>query len=112
LYTSHHYEVCKHYSLDEHTSVPDVLIVSSHVWKKLSETERGWLKQAAMESVPVERKLWDESVKKSLEEVQKAGVKIYYPDKAPFAKMVEGLLESYKNNPKIYAYIKRIQSIE
>jgi tripartite ATP-independent transporter DctP family solute receptor len=112
LYTSHHYEVCKHYSLDEHTSVPDVLIVSSHIWKKLTESERGWLKQAALESVEVERKLWAESVKKSLEEVQKAGVKIYYPDKAPFAKMVEGVFESYKSNPSIYSYIQRIQAVE
>ena len=36
LYTSNHYEVCKHYSLDEHTMVPDVVLVSTVVWNRLS----------------------------------------------------------------------------
>ena len=62
------------------------------------------------ESVILERKLWEESVKKSLDEVQKAGVKIYYPDKAAFAEKVSGVYESYKDNPTIYSYIKRIQA--
>jgi len=109
LYTSHHFEVCKHYSLDEHTSVPDVLIISQHVWNKLSDQERRWIQQAADESVIVERKLWSASVKKSLEEVQKAGVKIYYPDKSKFAEKVKGVYESYKDQPTVYSYIKRIQ---
>ncbi|MFC2125911.1 TRAP transporter substrate-binding protein [Bacteroidota bacterium] len=110
LYTSHHYEVCKHYSLDEHSSVPDVLIMSQHIWKKLSNEEKKWIQQAADESVAVERRLWKESVKKSLEEVQKAGVKVYYPDKAAFADKVSDVYESYKDHPTIYTYIKRIQA--
>jgi tripartite ATP-independent transporter DctP family solute receptor len=109
LYTSHHFEVCKHYSLDEHTSVPDVLIVSQHVWNILSDQERTWLQQAADESVIVERKLWAASVKKSLEEIQKAGVTIYYPDKSKFAEKVKGVYDSYKNQPTVYSYIRRIQ---
>jgi tripartite ATP-independent transporter DctP family solute receptor len=112
FYTSHHYEVCKEYSLDEHTSVPDVLIISQHIWNDLNEQERSWLQQAADESVPVERKLWAASVKKSLEEVEKAGVKIHRPDKGPFFEKVQGVYESYKDKEVIYSYIKRIQAIQ
>jgi TRAP-type C4-dicarboxylate transport system substrate-binding protein len=112
FYTSHHYEVCKYYSLDEHTSVPDVLIISQHIWNKLSEEEKSWINQAARESVAVERKLWSDSVKKSLEEVSKAGVTIYYPDKSLFANKVSGMYEYYKSQPKIYDYIQRIQSVK
>lgn len=112
LYTSHHYEVCKHYSLDEHSSVPDVLIISQHIWEKLSEEERQWIQKAADESVPVERELWEASVKKSLEEVQKAGVKVYYPDKTPFAEKVAHIYDLYKDHPTVYSYIKRIQAIQ
>ena len=50
FYLSGHYEVCKYYSLNEHTMVPDVLIVSLKMWKKLSEQEKNWLQQAADES--------------------------------------------------------------
>jgi tripartite ATP-independent transporter DctP family solute receptor len=112
FYTSHHYEVCKHYALDEHTAVPDVLIISQHIWKKLSEQEKTWIQQAATESVAVERKLWSESVKKSLAEVQKAGVTIYYPDKSLFAEKVEEVYDSYKDQERLYNYIKRIQATQ
>jgi tripartite ATP-independent transporter DctP family solute receptor len=110
FYTSHHYEVCKHYSLDEHNAVPDVLIIGTKAWKKLNKEEQGWLQQAVDESVEVQRKLWAESEKESLEKVQKAGVKIYRPDKEPFRKKVESVYESYKDNPAIYSYIERIRN--
>jgi len=112
FYTSHHYEVCKYYSLNEHTMVPDVLIVSQKVWQKLSDQEKRWLKQAAEDSVLVERKLWAESEKLSLETVEKEGVNIIYPDKEPFAEKVEELLESYRENERLYDLITRIREVE
>jgi len=112
FYTSHHYEVCKYYSLNEHTMVPDVLIISMKVWNKLSDQEKKWLQQAADESVPVERELWAESEKESLEAVEKAGVTIIHPDKKPFADKVAPLLDSYKKNAKLYDLITRIREVK
>jgi tripartite ATP-independent transporter DctP family solute receptor len=112
LYTSRHYEVCKYYSLDEHTTIPDVLVISKIIWDKLSGQEQEWLQQAADESSILERKLWAESEIESLEEIQKAGVEVNYPDKGPFIERVQPLLESYRDNEIIYSYIKRIQASE
>jgi tripartite ATP-independent transporter DctP family solute receptor len=112
LYTSRHYEVCKYYSLDEHTTIPDVLVISKKIWDKLNPEEREWIQQAADESAELEKKLWAESEKLSLEEVQKAGVEINYPDKEPFFEKVQPLIESYHDNEVIYSYIKRIQAVE
>ncbi len=112
FYTSHHYEVCKYYCLNEHTMVPDVLIISQKVWVKLSEQEKLWLQQAADESVPVQRKLWAESEKESLEIVKEAGVTIIYPDKEPFSDKVTELLESYRENEKLYDLISRIREVK
>jgi len=112
FYTSHHYEVCKYYSLNEHTMVPDVLIISQKVWKKLSEQQKSWLQQAADESVPVQRKLWAESEKESLEIVKEAGVEISYPDKEAFSDRVVDLLESYRENEKLYSLITRIREVQ
>ncbi|MCK5694598.1 MAG: TRAP transporter substrate-binding protein [Bacteroidales bacterium] len=112
FYTSHHYEVCKYYCLNEHTMVPDVLIISQKVWVKLSEQEKLWLQQAADESVPVQRKLWAESEKESLEIVKEAGVTIIYPDKEPFSNKVTELLESYRENEKLYDLISRIREVK
>ena len=111
FYTSHHYEVCKYYSLNEHTMVPDVLIVSQKVWSKLTEQEKQWLQQAADDSVPVQRRLWAESEKESLEIVKEAGVIVTYPDKEPFSERVTGLLESYRENERLYDLITRIREV-
>jgi len=112
LYTSRHYEVCKYYSLDEHTTIPDVLVISQVIWDKLSDEERDWIQQAADESAVLQRKLWAESEEESLAEVQKAGVLINHPDKEPFIEKVQPFLETYRDNEIIYSYIKRIQALE
>ncbi|MDA3816572.1 MAG: TRAP transporter substrate-binding protein [Prolixibacteraceae bacterium] len=112
FYTSHHYEVCNYYSLNEHTMVPDVLIVSTIVWNRLTDQEKEWLQQAANESVPRQRELWAKSEEESLRKVQEAGVKINYPDKEPFAKKVEPMIESYRSEPKLYDLIQRIKAVE
>ena len=112
FYTSHHYEVCKYYSLNEHTMVPDVLIISQKVWEKLSDQERKWLQQAADDSVPVQRKLWAESEKESLKIVQEAGVEVIHPAKEPFAEKVIPLLESYRDNERLYDLITRIREVQ
>jgi hypothetical protein len=47
-----------------------------------------------------------------LEIVQREGVTINYPDKEPFAAKVVPLLESYRDNKKLYDLITRIQMVE
>lgn len=112
FYTSRHYEVCKEYSINEHTMVPDVVVISSVVWNKLSEQEKKWLQEAADESVVAQRKFWEESVTESLKIVKEAGVNVTYPNKEPFAEKVQDLLESYKTNPELYDLINRIRKTE
>lgn len=112
LHTSHHYEVCKHYSLDEHTCVPDVLIISTKVWNTLTKEEQKWLQEAADESVPVQRKFWAESVEESLRIVQEAGVTIHHPDKAKFAEKVSDLLDKYRQDEVLGDILKDIEAVQ
>ncbi|MBX3009188.1 MAG: TRAP transporter substrate-binding protein [Melioribacteraceae bacterium] len=112
FYLSRHYEVCKHYSLNEHTMVPDVLIISTEIWNDLSKQEKQWIQEAADESYKYQRELWREATKEALHEVEKAGVKIYYPDKEPFDKKVVPLLEQYKNEPAVYELIQKIRAVQ
>ena len=113
LYTSKHYEVCKFYSLDEHTSLPDVVIISTKVWEDLSEEEQQWVQEAADESATYEKKLWEESQAESMRELEKAGVTITYPDKEPFRKAVEGVYEQLKvEQPDIYEIVQAIREVK
>tara|TARA_R110002049_G_scaffold53516_4_gene149638 strand:- start:50288 stop:51205 length:918 start_codon:yes stop_codon:yes gene_type:complete len=109
FYLSRHYEVCKYYSLDEHTVLPDVLLMGTYVWDKLSEQEQKWLTESVTESVKYQRVLWAEAEAEALREVEKAGVEIIRPDKTLFADKVADILESYKGDNEIYPLIKQIQ---
>lgn len=111
FYTSRHYEVCKYYSLDEHTSVPDVLLISTVVWDDLTPQQQKWLQEAADESYEYEKILWKEATEQALEEVKKAGVEISYPDKTPFIEKVQPMLEEYKNEPEVYNLIQTIKKM-
>ena len=112
FHLSRHYEVCKFYSLDEHTGVPDVLVISTKIWSDLSPEFQQILQEAANESEIYQRKLWKEATEKALEEVQKAGVTIYHPDKTAFITRVEPIYGEYKSQPRIYDLIRRIREGE
>ena len=112
FYLSRHYEVCKYYSLDEHTSVPDVLLISTIIWNDLSPLEQQWLQEAADESEQYQKQLWKEACQVALDEVQKSGVRVYYPDKAPFAEKVKDIYEGYRDQPELYEMIQKIRTVQ
>ena len=97
--SSHHYEVCKYYYLDEHTIIPDVLLMSLKVWNSMSAEQQGMIQQAADESLDFQRKIWDKMVEEDLRKVREAGVEIGYPDKRPFMEKVRPLYEEFKGTP-------------
>lgn len=111
FFYSKHYEVCKFYSLDEHTAIPDILLISTIVWESLSEQEQAWLQQAANESAVYERKLWAEAERESLAAVEEAGVTISRPDKSKFSDKIKPMYDQYQEEPEVYDLIQRIQAV-
>jgi tripartite ATP-independent transporter DctP family solute receptor len=112
FYLSKHYEVCKYYSLDEHTAVPDVLVISTKIWNSLTPDEQKWLQEAINESTVYQRKIWKQASQHALEEVQKAGVEVIYPNKEPFVENIQSLYEEYKNRPEIYNLLQEIKGFK
>ncbi len=112
FYTSRHYEVCKFYSLDEHTSVPDVLVMSTAVWNGLSEEQKQWVRQAADESAVYQKILWQEATEEALRELKANGVTIYHPDKSPFQRQVAILYKKYEQDPVLGEMIRQIRAME
>jgi tripartite ATP-independent transporter DctP family solute receptor len=109
FYLSRHYEVCKYYSLDEHTVLPDILLIGTYAWNKLNEQEQQWLSESVKESVTYQRVLWAEAEAVALREVEKAGVEIFRPNKSQFADKVKEIYEGYKDDADIYSLIQKIQ---
>lgn len=101
FYLSRHYEVAKYYVLNEHTAVPDVVIVGTTLWDRLSPQERAWLQEAADDSAVLQQRLWHEATEEALAAVRAAGVEVITPDKAPFAERVEAMTARYAANPAL-----------
>jgi tripartite ATP-independent transporter DctP family solute receptor len=113
LYTSRHYEVCKFYSLDEHTAVPDVVVVSTKVWELLTEEQKIWLQEAADASAAYQYQLWAASVEESFEALKAGGVQIIRPDKAPFRAAVAPIYDAFEADwPALYRYVQQINEIQ
>jgi TRAP-type C4-dicarboxylate transport system substrate-binding protein len=106
-----HYEAARYFSLDEHTFVPDVLLMSKRTWDELSLEEQGWVGQAVWDSVVYQRELWQAETEASLAAVAAAGVVITYPDKAPFRAAVESMKAAY-NGTETGALLDAIAAME
>jgi len=96
LYLSRQFEVCKYYTLDEHTIVPDILLMSLHIWKGLTAEQQGWLQQAVDDSVVFQGHLWEKASNDALAAIAASGVEIIRPDKAPFMAAVVDMKAKYK----------------
>jgi len=111
FYLSGHYEVSKYFALNEHTSVPDMLLMSSRIWNSLNPQQQQWLQQAVDDSVAYQRELWRVSTEEALAAVQAAGVTVTYPDKQPFMDAVESMKRSY-DGTEIGRYLRAIEAVE
>lgn len=111
FYTSRHYEVCKFYSLDEHTMLPDILAISTRVWNNLTPEFQQILQEAVDESVEYQRKIWAEAEQSDLKSVEEAGVKIIHPDKQAFRDSVKSVWDEFEGTD-IGELIKQIQEVQ
>ncbi|MFM1902997.1 MAG: hypothetical protein RLZZ440_897 [Planctomycetota bacterium] len=111
VYDSRHWEVAKHYALDEHTRVPDMLVFSQPVWRRLSPEVQAWITEAARESVPFQRQIWAEYVAECLTKLEAEGVTITRPDQAAFQAAVGPMYEALRETP-LGPLVERVQAVE
>lgn len=112
FYSSRHYEICKNLSMDEHSSIPDILVISTIIYDKLSSEEKRWIEEAAQDAAIMQRKLWKTAEIEALKAIQKEGVKITYPHKDVFKKESDHIIKNLKEqNPELYETIQDIKSL-
>ncbi|HET6827227.1 MAG TPA: TRAP transporter substrate-binding protein [Ramlibacter sp.] len=107
--SSRHYEVAKFYAKTEHSMAPEVLLFSKRVWDTLSADDQKALRQAAKESVPFMRKLWDEREAKSLAMVKAGGAQINDVDKAAFQAAMKPVYDKFITDARLKDMVRRIQ---
>ncbi|WP_019616920.1 TRAP transporter substrate-binding protein [Psychromonas ossibalaenae] len=110
---SRHSEVSKYFSLDEHTMVPDVLVISTKSYDALSAEHQAALKTASMNSMQLMKQLWDESEQEERAKAEKMGVKFVTPNKAAFVEAVQPMYADLaKSNPELNALVEEIKAVK
>lgn len=91
-----HFEAAGYYSLTQHVIAPEVLVMSKSRWDKLEEEDRRIVREAARESVPFMRDLWDKRVDDARARLLAAGVQVNeVEDKAAFAARMRPVWDRY-----------------
>lgn len=109
-----HGEVCKEFSYDEHTRIPNILVISSKVLEGLTPEQQSALKEAAVESTASHRIMWTNAIDEARKDAQEnQGVTFHTVDKTPFRQAVEPMLAEYGNKmPKVQTLLTAFKALE
>lgn len=112
LYTAGHGAVAKYYSYDEHTRIPDIIIMSNSVEKKLSNDQLKAVQEAAYESTKFEKEIF----KKAVEDEKNAATQKYNiiynrVDNKEFQRAVQPLHDDFKNSEEYGELYLKIRSL-
>lgn len=97
-YSTSHYEVAKYITVDEHTRVPELQIISQKTWDKLSDEDKATIKECAIASADYEKELWAEYEKESYDAVIEAGCTVTELSEEEYVKFQDackGLYEKF-----------------
>jgi tripartite ATP-independent transporter DctP family solute receptor len=107
-----HYQVAEYYSLDEHSMSPEVLVMSKATWDGLSPEDQEMIRQAARDSVPYMRELWDAREAEARRVVEEAGSRINEVDKQAFIDAMAPVYEQFVTDPALQDMVDRIRAVE
>jgi TRAP-type C4-dicarboxylate transport system substrate-binding protein len=90
---------------------PEAFVMSKISWDKLSKEDQTIVRQAAKDSVPHLRTLWDAQVEKSMKVIMDAGVEVNEVDPAPFTELMTGMWKDFIDTPEEQALVDRIMAM-
>ena len=86
-----------------------MLLFSKKTWDTLSAEDQKAIRQAAKESVPYMRKLWDEREAKSKAIAMAGGAQFIEVDKPSFQNAMKPVYDKFIVDAKLKSLVKRIQ---
>ena len=89
-----HYRIARHFMLNEHLRLPEVLFMSKVAWERLDSEQQRAVRRAAEESVVFQRAKWDAFEREAMGKLASEGVEIVrVNDVTPFKNAVKKLVE-------------------
>lgn len=110
--TYRHGEVAKYFSQDGHTMIPDVLVISTNTWNKLSDNNQKAIMEAGKDATAFMKTLWAEYTEEELKKADKMGVEVLDVDKDAFIQAVQPMFDDALENPAIAEYVTEIKKLD
>lgn len=105
-----HYKAAKYYTLDEHTRIPEMIIMNADLYNHLSAEDKIIIKESALLSSELQRDEWAKKEKEAETIVKESGcIVTQVTDVAAFQKAVQPLYEKYAGDN--LDLINEIQSV-
>ncbi|WP_428944263.1 TRAP transporter substrate-binding protein [Pantoea sp. FN060301] len=105
-----HEEVAKYYTENQHTAMPDYLVIANKTWDRLSDEQKAVLEKVLKKSEATQAKAWDLMVAESVKEAEKDGATFITVDKEPFRQALQPLYDDFKKDPVRGPWITKIES--
>lgn len=95
-----HFKLAPHVYLTSHVVSPEMLVVSTQVWNKLSDADKAAFQKAGQASALRMRELWKQRVASAVETTTKQGSQfVRVKDVAPFVARMQPLYKKYMDDP-------------
>ncbi len=96
------YKLAKYMLLDQHMIAPEALVVSTQLWKRLSEEDRKVFLKAGKDSALLMRSLWEKRELAARTALTKEGVQFApVADFSPYVRRMAPLYKKYTDNPEV-----------
>ena len=107
-----HSDVTQYYSFDEHTRIPDVIVLSTKVWNQMSDNQKQIMQETAAAATEEYKTRWAEFEEEVRTAAEGNGVTFVEDvDMAAFQEACQPIYDNLKaENPDIYTYVERIQA--
>ncbi len=107
IYAFKLYTLQKYLSLTGHVYSPALLLVSQKTWQSLSAQEKSILKSKGLIAAKYEKRLIREQEQNQLEELKKAGMKVFQVDREKFKAYLTPLREKWAES---FPWLKEIEA--
>ena len=109
-----HGEVAKCYSYDEHTRIPDIVLISTKVWNKFSAEQQEIVQAAADAAKETYKADWQAAIEQAVKDAEtNMGVTFYHPILWLRSRSRPAIYDRLaKEEPEVWALCEKIQAFQ
>lgn len=107
-----HSDVAQYYCYDEHTRIPDIIVISTKVWNQMSDNQKSIMEETAAAATEEYKTRWAEFEEEVKTAAEQNGVTfIEDVDTAAFQAACQTIYDNLKSSdPDVYAIVEKIQN--